>query len=163
SLEDAELLVRDQGGEVWRFRHGVLRDVAYDSLTKRERQRLHLQVADGLAESGPPGRYRQSIAYHLEQAARAGLDLDPTDRTLAGPEEGWGPREARILSATGEAHYWLGDFDRAASDLSRALRHGGEDDWTLAHASRFLGDIELNVRADQDEANRLFQRALDAS
>src|SRR5439155_4508097 len=40
ALEEGELLVRDQGGEVWRFRHGVLRDVAYDSLTKRERQRL---------------------------------------------------------------------------------------------------------------------------
>ncbi len=197
ALEEAELLVRDRDGEVWRFRHGVLREVAYESLTKRERQRLHLQVAEGLAESGGRGRYRQSIAYHLEQAARAGLDLDPTDRTLAdravealsragdvdrwriesrsaidlyeralslaGAEEGWGPRESRILSSIGEAQYWLGDFDHAATTLSRALRHGGDDAWTLAHGSRFLADIELNVRGDQEEADRLFQRALEAS
>jgi class 3 adenylate cyclase/tetratricopeptide (TPR) repeat protein len=196
ALEEAELLVRDQGGEVWRFRHGMLRDVAYDSLTKRERQRLHVQVAEGLARSGPR-RYRQSIAYHLEQGARAGLDLDPADRTLAdravealshagdvarwriesrsavdlyeralalaGPEEAWGTRESRILSSIGEAQYWLGDFERAAATLSRALHHGGEDAWTLAHASRFLGDIELNVRGDHDQAERLFQRALEAS
>jgi class 3 adenylate cyclase/tetratricopeptide (TPR) repeat protein len=197
ALEEAELLTRDERGEVWRFRHGVLRDVAYESLTKRERERLHLQVADGLSALPERGRYRQTIAYHLEQAARAGLDLDPTDRTLAdravdalshagdvarwriesrtaidlyeralalaGPEEEWGPRESRILSSIGEAQYWLGDFERAAATLSRALRHGGDNPWTLAHASRFLGDIELNVRGDHQEADRLFQRALEAS
>jgi class 3 adenylate cyclase/tetratricopeptide (TPR) repeat protein len=197
ALQDAELLTRDDRGEVWRFRHGVLRDVAYESLTKRERERLHLQVAEGLSQSKDRGRYRQSIAYHLEQAARAGLDLDPTDRTLAdravealthagdvarwriesrtaidlyeraldlaGPEDAWGPREARILSSIGEAAYWLGDFDRAASTLSRALRHGGDDAWTRAHASRFLADIELNVQGDHDRAEELFDRALEAS
>jgi len=197
ALQEAELLTRDERGEVWRFRHGVLRDVAYESLTKRERERLHLQVAEGLSESKDRGRYRQSIAYHLEQAARAGLDLDPTDRTLAdravdalthagdvarwriesrtaidlyeralalaGAEEEWGPREARILSSVGEAAYWLGDFDRAASTLSRALRHGEDDAWTRAHASRFLADIELNVHGDHDRAEELFDRALEAS
>ncbi len=196
-LQDAELLERDRDGETWRFRHGVLRDVAYESLTKRERQRLHLQVAEGLPGLGSKRRYRQAIAYHLEQAARAGLDLDPGDRSLAdravdalaragnharwsiesrtaidlyeralslaGPEESWGPREARILSSMGESFYWLGDFDRAAGTLSRALDSGDEDSWTLAHACRFLGDIELNVRGDQQRAEELFQRAVEAA
>src|SRR5206468_8134771 len=65
-LEDEELLVRDEErSDVWRFRHGLVRDVAYESLPKRERQRLHLSVADKLSED-PEGAARipRSIAYH---------------------------------------------------------------------------------------------------
>src|SRR5207253_7677415 len=37
-LEDEEFLVRDPDREgVWRFRHDMLRDVAYESLAKRDR------------------------------------------------------------------------------------------------------------------------------
>ena len=38
TLVDEEILVRDaKRTDMWRFRHGVLQDVAYDSLPKRER------------------------------------------------------------------------------------------------------------------------------
>ncbi|MGH2829211.1 MAG: adenylate/guanylate cyclase domain-containing protein, partial [Actinomycetota bacterium] len=73
-LEDEELLVRDDKRPgVWRFRHELLRDVAYDSLPKRERMRLHLRVAEGLPEKD---RYPSVVAYHLEQAAVSSLDLN---------------------------------------------------------------------------------------
>jgi tetratricopeptide (TPR) repeat protein len=197
ALEDAELLVRDNDRPgTWRFRHEMLREVAYESLPKRERRRLHLAVAEALL-AADENRNRGAVAFHLEQAARAGLDLDPGDRSLAdravealteagdrarwriesraaldlyeralalaGPEEQWNVREARILSRMGEARYWLGEFEQAASVLERALELGGEDPWTQAHASRFLGDIELNVRASPDRAEALVRRALDAS
>jgi class 3 adenylate cyclase/tetratricopeptide (TPR) repeat protein len=197
TLEDAELLVHDgDRADRWRFRHDLLRDVAYESLPKRERQRLHLSVAEAFLER-EPGRHRQAMAYHLEQAAWASLDLNPADRSLAdravealtragdqarwriesrtaldlyeralalaGPEETWGAREARILSRMGEALYWLAEFEEAASVLERALRAAGEDLWTAAHASRFLGDIELNVRSRPDRAEELFDRALEAA
>ena len=84
-LEEEELLEHDgDRPDVWRFSHGMVRDVAYESLPKRERQRLHLLVADGL--SGNPetaARRPRAIAFHLEQAALAALDLNPRDRTLA--------------------------------------------------------------------------------
>ena len=84
TLLDAELLVRDldRPGE-WRFRHEMLREVAYESLPKRERERLHVRVVDGLEAAGTATRYPQTVAWHLEQAARAALDLDPSERTLA--------------------------------------------------------------------------------
>ena len=82
-LEDAEFLVRDEGRDAWRFRSDVLRDVAYESLAKRERQRLHLRLANRLAEPDTAERYPRAIAYHLEQAAVAALDLNPRDRALA--------------------------------------------------------------------------------
>ena len=197
TLQDAELLVRDgDRADRWRFRHEMLRDVAYESLPKRERQRLHLAVAESFLQR-EAGRHRQAVAYHLEQAAWASIDLNPSDRSLAdravtalteagdqarwriesrtaldlygralalaASEDDWGRREAWILSRMGEARYWLAEFEEAGSVLERALELGGSDPWTMAHASRFLGDIELNVRARPDVAEDLFRAALEAS
>ena len=75
-LIDAEIIVRDETAEpgpVWRFRHDVLRDVAYASLPKRERERLHTTIAERLEAAGALAW----AADHLEAAAAAALDLDP--------------------------------------------------------------------------------------
>ncbi|HXJ62939.1 MAG TPA: hypothetical protein VNN79_04215, partial [Actinomycetota bacterium] len=198
TLEENELLVRDadRPGE-WRFRHEMLRDVAYESLPKRERVRLHVGIVDRMREAGTIERHPQGVAWHLEHAAAASLDLNPQDRTLAeravdalahagdvarwriesrtaidlydralamaGDESSWSTREARILSTRGEAQYWLGRFDDAAASLARALEVGADEVWTVAHASRFLGDIELNVRARPDTASVLFERAIETA
>ena len=157
-LEEAaeeELLIPDEDRPgLWRIRSDVLRDVAYESLAKRERQRLHLRVANKLAEPDRVERFPRAIAFHLEQAARAALDLNPRDRSVAeraitaletagdldrrrmrsraaadlyeralsisGPDEGWGEREAWLLSKLGETRYWLGEFERALSSLDSA-------------------------------------------
>src|SRR5205807_10183666 len=66
ALEDAEILTREDRPTRWRFRHQILHDVAYAGLSKRERLRLHLALADGLAAVNRPG-----VADHLERAAVA--------------------------------------------------------------------------------------------
>lgn len=198
-LEDEDLLVRDEEHpDVWRFRHGLVRDVAYETLPKRERQRLHLRVATELARDvEAAARYPRTIAFHLEQAARAALDLGPGDRQLAarakealaragdlaleasdgaaaadlygraiamaGPEEGWGPKEAAVLANLGESRYWLGEFETAAPALERALDLDGDDPKIRAQASRYLGDIELSIRGNRERAAELFERALAAA
>jgi class 3 adenylate cyclase/tetratricopeptide (TPR) repeat protein len=160
-LEEAEILVREEGVravERWRLRHSMLKDVAYASVPKRERVRLHQLIADQLAEAGHPSW----AAEHLELAALASLDMDPQDRTVAepaadalldagdrarrrtesrsavdyyeraialgGPQERWGIREARALAGQGEAHYWLGQYPAATEVLDRAVDLGAELD-----------------------------------
>jgi tetratricopeptide (TPR) repeat protein len=198
-LEEEELLEDDDDRpDVFRFGHGMVRDVAYESLPKRERRRLHLLVADGLsADPETAARRPRAIAFHLEQAAVASLDLDPGDRTLAdravealaragdiaregpnmraaeddyqralqlaGPERGWGMREARILAGLGEIRYWLGEFEHAVPVLEKALKLGDGDPAVRAQAARFLGDIELSVRGDRARATELFDDALEAA
>jgi class 3 adenylate cyclase/tetratricopeptide (TPR) repeat protein len=197
-LEDDEFLVRDdERPSLWRFRSDVLRDVAYESLAKRERQRLHLRLATKLGEPATAVRYPRAIAYHLEQAARAALDLNPRDRALAeravealakagdlarrrvesraavdlyeralalaGHDDGWGEREAWILSMLGEARYWLGEFDDAESAFRRALEIAASSARVRAHACRFLADIALTIRGMPQEAAELFERALGAA
>jgi class 3 adenylate cyclase len=154
-LEEAEILVRErEHAERWRVRHATLKDVAYASLPKRERVRMHGLIADRLLETG----HVTWAAEHLELAAFAALDLDPDDRAVAeraadalleagdrarrrvesrsavdlyerslalsGPEEGWGVREARALAGIGEARYWLGEYPAATEALERAVDLG---------------------------------------
>jgi tetratricopeptide (TPR) repeat protein len=200
ALEEAEILVRDDtggwgGGPRWRFRHETVREVAYASLPKRERSVLHERVADALLEAG----HRAFAADHLELAARASLDLDPSDRRLpdraieelvetghkarrrmesrsaidryrraldlAGPEDGWGVREARALAGTGEAHYWLSEYPPASQALERAVELGERcgDAWTLALAFRYQGDIAINVDRDLERAEELLANSLAAA
>jgi class 3 adenylate cyclase/tetratricopeptide (TPR) repeat protein len=196
--EDEELLARDEHGPgVWRFRSDAIRDVAYGALAKRQRQRLHLRVANQLAQPETEHRYPRTIAFHLEQAARAALDLNPGDRqlaeravealaaagdlarrriesraaidlyeralALAGPDDGWGRREAWIVSMLGEARYWLGEFDEAEDLFRRALTLAGGDDVVTAHATRFLADITMTIRGDDHLASALFERSLEAA
>jgi class 3 adenylate cyclase/tetratricopeptide (TPR) repeat protein len=152
-LEDAEVVVRDEGRveAQWRMRHATLREVAYASLPKRERLRLHELVAQNLLDTGHPSW----AADHLELAALAARDLDPNDHTatdraadgllvagdrarrrmesrsaidyyerslaMAGPDGRWGVREARVLAGIGEAHYWLGEYPAAIAALERSV------------------------------------------
>jgi class 3 adenylate cyclase/tetratricopeptide (TPR) repeat protein len=196
-LEDEEILVRDDSGSRlrWRFRHETLREVAYASLPKRERQRLHLAIADGLQKRG----HLSYAADHLERAALASLDLDPNNReiperaadalalagnrgrrrmenrsaldyyerslAMGGPEETWGVREARVLAGMGESRYWLSEYPAAIDVLDRAVELGRakQDDWTIALALRFRGDIALNIEGDLERAEELFDQSLAAA
>jgi class 3 adenylate cyclase/tetratricopeptide (TPR) repeat protein len=155
--ESQELLVpEDERPGLWRFRSDVLRDVAYESLAKRERQRLHLRVANKLAADETRDRYPRTIAFHLEQAALASRDLNPRDRTLAD----------RAVDALAHAGGTAGRRieSRAAADLyERALVLAGpEEDWgpreagilsQLGEARYWLGEF--------DEAEASLRRALE--
>ena len=153
-LEEAEIVVRDESRVEalhWRLRHATLREVAYASLPKRERQRLHELVAKYLVETGHP----TWAAEHLELAAFAARDLDPNDQeatqraadallvagdrarrrmesrsavdlyerslAMSGPDGRWGVREARALAGMGESHYWLGEYPPAIAALERSV------------------------------------------
>jgi class 3 adenylate cyclase/tetratricopeptide (TPR) repeat protein len=155
ALEDAELIVRDGNREgVWRFRHDVLRDVAYDSLPKRERQRLHVLVAEALQKQDGE-RYPQSVAWHLEHAARAALDLDPMDRALA-------ERARKALARAGDRARWRMESRTALDLYQRALSLSGpEHDWgeDEAKALSAIGEARYWL-GDYREASAAFAKAM---
>ena len=180
-LEDAEILVGEGRPRRWRFAHRILHDVAYAGVSKRERLRLHLAVADGLAARGVYGN-----ADHLERAAAASLDVDPSDRAvpdravdalleagdrarrrmesrraverygralaLAGDPERWGAREARALAGIGEARYWLSDFPGASEALARAEQLGLQSGDDEALAVALRFLGEIVLNVDTDTA-----------
>ncbi|MCA1727450.1 MAG: tetratricopeptide repeat protein, partial [Actinobacteria bacterium] len=156
-LEQEEVLVRDDGDpSQYRFRHQVLRDVAYDSLPKRERRRLHQAVADELIARGLQSRYPQAIAYHLEHAARAALDLDPEETAL---------RE-RAVDALGEA----GDRLRRRMELRTAIDlyqralslSGPREGWGEQEGGMLAGIGESEYwLAEYDPARQNLSRAIE--
>jgi class 3 adenylate cyclase/tetratricopeptide (TPR) repeat protein len=155
-LEDEEVFVRDPDrADIYRFRHDVLRDVAYETLPKRERLRLHVAVAEGLQKEAPD-RYPSSIAYHLEQAARASLDLDPLNRTTL-------DRAVHALAHAGDlARRRL--ESRTAIDLyERALSLAGPpEEWGSREAEilSFLGEAKYWL-GEFEDAKASLARALE--
>jgi tetratricopeptide (TPR) repeat protein len=96
---------------------------------------------------------------------RSAIDRYGRALVMAGPEEGWAVREARILAGMGEARYWLGEYRPALEALNRAvaLSEAHNDPFALALALRFLGDIAINYEADVEKAEVLFNRSLKAA
>ena len=152
-LEDEDVLLRDdKRAGVWRFRHETLRDVAYESLPKRERMRLHLAVADGLPD---PERYPSVVAYHLEQAARASLDLTPGDRRPAHRAVDALQHAADIQRRRIQSRDAIELYERGL-DLA-----GPESGWDVREARMLSGIGEARYwRGEYDEAEGVFQRAL---
>ncbi len=154
--EAEELLLPDERHSgVWRFRSDVLRDVAYDSLAKRERQRLHVRVADKLSEPALVDRYPRTIAFHLEQAARAALDLDPNERALA-------DRAVDALTRAGDAARRRIESRAAVDHYERALALAGpEEGWAVREAwiVGMLGEARYWL-GDFDEAETRLRKAM---
>ena len=115
------------------------------------------RAADALVAAGDRARRRME--------SRSALDLYLRALAIAGPEDRWGVREARALAGIGEARYWLSEYAAATEVLDRAIALGTEldDDWTLAIALRFRGDVAINVDADLDAAEAMLARSLAAA
>jgi class 3 adenylate cyclase/tetratricopeptide (TPR) repeat protein len=157
-LEREELFEQDEERpDTWRFRHGMVRDVAYESLPKRERRRLHTLVADGLSrEPETAARQPRSIAYHLERAARAAIDLDPSDRVLA-------ERAVEALARAGDIALDGPDIRAAEDVFQRALDLAGPSKtWGLREARILasLGETRYWL-GEFDRAVRALERALE--
>ena len=75
ALMAAGVLFRDSAGPnaSYTFSHALLRDAAYDSLLRDQRQVLHLRVATMLQERDPDSIARQPelLAHHLTEGAHA--------------------------------------------------------------------------------------------
>ncbi|HET6641768.1 MAG TPA: BTAD domain-containing putative transcriptional regulator, partial [Gaiellaceae bacterium] len=112
SLVRRELL-RPVQDEVFRFRHLLLLEVAYDSLPKLARADLHERAGNWLEEQGGE---EEIVGYHLERAHLYRAELGPVDaegRALA-------RRASTRLGAAGRRAYERGDLHAAVGLLSRA-------------------------------------------
>lgn len=115
------------------------------------------EAADALLVSGDRARRRMESRSAVDRYKRA--------LALAGPEASWSVREARALAGMGESLYWLGEYRPAMEALEHAVRvaEARDDQFALALALRFLGDIAINFEGDLDKAEALLQRSLAAA
>ena len=102
------------GEDGFRFRHLLVRDAAYDALTKTRRADLHEGFARWFERNGPPLEQDELLGYHLEQAVRFRLEVGQS-------ANGGLAAEARErLTAAGRRSLRRSDFGSAAGFLERA-------------------------------------------
>jgi tetratricopeptide (TPR) repeat protein len=128
ALVRKELVRPDHEGprDAFRFRHILIRDAAYNAISKQQRADLHERFANWLEETFPErlSEYEEIISYHLEQAHKSRASLGPADdksRELA-------RRAADHLLTAARRAQSRGDLPATSNLLDRALALS-TDDW----------------------------------
>jgi len=103
-------LVRPDGDDLFRFRHLLIRDAAYEGLPKQVRADLHARLARWLDERGTED---ELVGYHLEQAARYAAEVGRKDGRLE-------HEAADVLARAGRRTFSSGDAPAAVNLLERA-------------------------------------------
>jgi class 3 adenylate cyclase/tetratricopeptide (TPR) repeat protein len=148
ALVRKELLRSDRAeltvGDAFRFRHVLIRDAAYDALSKAERTFLHERVAGWLEHAAGDRlpEMQEILAFHLGEAHRYQLELGvpPADLTALSMRAGRAYLEA---ARTAYAHE---DVRSAYASLTRAV--------DVLPVSRTLGEalaLRLRVAANVNE------------
>ena len=135
------------------FRHMLIRDAAYDRISKERRAHLHERVADWL--DGRGGEFDEIVGYHLEQAHRCLADLGPaTPRSRA-----LGERAAVRLATSGRRAHARGDSTAASNLLERAATLFAPDDRRRLDLLPALGRT-LREAGRMDDAERVLAEAV---
>jgi pimeloyl-ACP methyl ester carboxylesterase/DNA-binding SARP family transcriptional activator len=148
-LEAAELirLTRLLPEAEYGFKHAITQEVAYETVLRQERKRLHGRVADLLALMHPerPAELSELLAAHCLHAER------------------WEDAAHNFLAAAREAkdHYAYRSAQDLAGHALQAAENGGLTSWRV-EALALLGDL-LSLLGDHKEANRRYQEALDGT
>jgi class 3 adenylate cyclase/tetratricopeptide (TPR) repeat protein len=129
TLARRRLIVAERAGGGYRFTAGLVRDVAYHTLSKRARVLYHEVLArwHRVRLSGP-----DLIGAHLEQACRLSAELSPVDAQV-----GLRADAAATLTQAGLLALRGGDLHWAANLLERALR------WHDAEPGRLATSVHL--------------------
>ena len=139
-------------GDAYRFRHILIRDAAYEALSKTERSELHVRLASWLEGTGQR-EVDELVGWHLERAFALRRDLGLADEELA-------RRAYGCLVRVGRRTLGRGDIAAAASLLERALGLPGEHD-----ADRILAQLDLAAalleRGDLNRADELAAAAIE--
>jgi class 3 adenylate cyclase/tetratricopeptide (TPR) repeat protein len=105
------------GEDSFRFRHSLIRDVAYAGIPKAVRAELHEGFSTWLRSqtAGGFGEHDEIVGYHAEQAHRYRVELGPIDdRTKALAEQA-----AALLGAAGRRAFAIDDMPAAVGLLER--------------------------------------------
>jgi class 3 adenylate cyclase len=152
--------VRPGHGDMWAFKHVLVRDAAYDGMAKSSRSELHERFADAVAAGDEAGDEKGGfVAHHLEQAAHY-------RRQLAGRD----PEADALVDRAVEALLLAADHardrdreDTAVSYLERAMALGPASATVRREilARRVTSCLEADLMDRLGEALKDFEAELD--
>ena len=141
--------------DTFRFRHILIRDAAYERISKELRSELHERFAGWLGGRGE--EFDEVIGYHLEQAYRSLMGLGPPGeraRALAA-------QAAERLAAAGRRAYARADSRAAVNLLERAAELLAVDDPLRLSFSPALGRA-LREQGQLERADTVLSEAVRA-
>jgi class 3 adenylate cyclase/tetratricopeptide (TPR) repeat protein len=156
-----ELLTSDDSGGIFRFRHLLIRDAAYQAIPKEHRAWLHESYANWLENFGEHygSHSAKLIGLHLADAYRYQTELgrhDGATRVLA-------RRAGRHLAAAGHRGLLRGDGSASVAHLlSSAVQFLADDDPTRREALLDLADARREA-GEHRQAIEAYDRALQAA
>ena len=144
--------------EAFEFRHLLIRDAAYDAVTKESRADLHARFAEWLERTAGErlAEYAEIVGWHLEQAHRYLAELGPIDER----GEELARRAADRLAGAGWTASSRGDTSAGVKLRSRALALMAPDDPRRPQLLGDLGDALLWA-GRFDEADRALAEAIE--
>jgi class 3 adenylate cyclase len=162
-LEDRDLISARRGSSLgsdeYAIKHALTREVAYGSIPKARRGRLHATLADWLAESGiAPDERAPLVAYHYAEAAK------PEDADLV-----WGGEPDELARVRAKAVHWLeraGQLARGRYEIEEAVElftraaELCDDERQRALLWRAVGEAQA-LRYDGEGMRTALLRALD--
>jgi len=141
------------GIEALAFRHLLIRDVAYDGLTKATRADLHERFGEWLEGNAP--EFPELVGYHFERAheylGELGADAELAARLAQ--------RAGAHLQTAGRASFARGDMPAAINLFSRAADLLPQDR-SVIQLYTDLGQAYAESAA-LDESDRVMERAVD--
>jgi tetratricopeptide (TPR) repeat protein len=148
-----------RGDAGFRFRHGLMRDAAYDALPKAERATLHEDLARFLQEMPEHLRGREEVlGFHLEQAYRYRVELGQADDGVRELAE----QATVLLAGAGRRAYARDDVPAAVALLGRAADLAGT---ATSARLELLPDLGEAVRegGDYPRAEAVLAEAINAA
>jgi class 3 adenylate cyclase/tetratricopeptide (TPR) repeat protein len=147
------------GDDGYRFTHVLLRDAAYEAMSKQLRADLHEKLFDWLQRVAPErvGEMEEILAYHLERSALYRTELDLPDENHAGQ------RAAQLLARSGNRAYDRGDVSAAQGLLSRAVSLLPPGDPTRVRALPLIAAAILDAATGMERALGLVAQAVEES
>jgi predicted ATPase len=117
-----EAVSRITGEQQFAFKHGVIRDVAYERLPRAARRERHAAVAEFLEErTGEVGQAHEAIADHWREAGEADRAVDCLLVAADQAARGWAKGHALTLYSTALQFLPEGDPRRRAVLLRQAV------------------------------------------
>ncbi len=143
SLTKKEFVEPARGGGC-RFRHALIRDAAYRSISKARRAKLHERLALWMDETLGPrvSDYAAIIGYHFEQAFSLRRDLAPRDISL----RELASSAAQRLAAAGKRAHSRDDMEAVKSLMSRAKQLYEAAGTKPLEVMTALGDALIDLR-----------------
>jgi predicted ATPase/DNA-binding SARP family transcriptional activator len=148
-----------RGDAGFRFRHGLMRDAAYDALPKAERATLHEDLARFLQEMPEHLRGREEVlGFHLEQAYRYRVELGQAGEGVHELAE----QATVLLAGAGRRAYARDDVPAAVALLGRAADLAGAGTSARLELLTDLGEA-VREGGDYPRAEEVLAEAIDAA